>query len=38
MGQEKFQIGLGNNDTETRKKASDDFVKFWSEEAKKLDW
>ena len=35
---ETFNIGLGNNDTETRKKASDDFVSFWNEQAKGLSW
>ena len=33
-----FEIGLGNNDTETRKRADADFVSFWNEEAKKLSW
>ena len=33
-----FEIGLGNNDTETRKRANSDFVSFWNEEAKKLSW
>ncbi len=33
-----FEIGLGNNDTETRKRADSDFVSFWNEEAKKLSW
>ena len=33
-----FEIGLGNNDTETRKIADSDFVSFWNEEAKKLSW
>ncbi|MFB5645525.1 MAG: AMP-binding protein, partial [Nitrosopumilaceae archaeon] len=33
-----FEIGLGNNDTETRKRADSDFVNFWDEEAKKLSW
>ncbi len=33
-----FEIGLGNYDTETRKRADSDFVSFWNEEAKKLSW
>lgn len=33
-----FNIGLGNNDLETRKRANFDFVSFWNEEAKKLSW
>jgi acetyl-CoA synthetase len=33
-----FQIGLGNNDIETRKRADSDFVSFWNDEAKKLSW
>lgn len=33
-----FNIGLGNNDLETRKRANSDFVSFWNEEAKKLSW
>ncbi|HET6517727.1 MAG TPA: acetate--CoA ligase [Nitrosopumilaceae archaeon] len=33
-----FEIGLGNNDTETRKRADFDFESFWNEEAKKLSW
>ncbi len=33
-----FEIGLGNNDTETRKRADSDFVSFWNDEAKKLSW
>ena len=35
---EVYDIGLGNNDTITRKKASSDFVSFWDNEAKKLSW
>jgi len=35
---ENFQIGLENYDTETRKKANNDFVSFWAEQAKKLSW
>ena len=38
MEGENFQIGLENYDTETRKKANNDFVSFWAEEAKKLSW
>ncbi|MEC4848152.1 MAG: acetate--CoA ligase [Nitrosarchaeum sp.] len=34
----EFNIGLGNNDTQTRKDASLDFVSFWDEQAKNLSW
>lgn len=33
-----YQIGLGNNDAQTRKKATDDYVRFWEEQAKNLYW
>ena len=33
-----FNIGLGNNNPEIRKKAESDFVAFWEEQAKKLEW
>ncbi len=35
---ETYDIGLGNNDSEIRKKANSDFVSFWDEEAKNLFW
>lgn len=35
---ETFEIGLGNNDTETRKHADSDFVKFWDKQARGLYW
>jgi len=35
---ESFLIGLGNNDSETRKKAGADFVSFWADQAKQLHW
>lgn len=35
---EAYSIGLGNNDTITRKRASQDYIKFWEEEASKLHW
>ena len=38
MKSDSYEIGLGNHDTETRKKAKDDFVSFWNLEAKKLSW
>ncbi len=38
MEGENFQIGLENYDTETRKKANNDFVSFWAQQAKKLSW
>ena len=34
----EFNIGLGNNDTKTRKDASFDFVSFWEKQAKSLSW
>ena len=34
----EFNIGLGNYDTDTRKKADSDFTAFWNEQAKKLFW
>ena len=37
MGNE-YNIGLGNNDLETRKKADSDFISFWDEQAKNLTW
>ncbi len=33
-----YNIGLGNNDSEIRKKANSDFVSFWDEQAKNLFW
>lgn len=38
MLDEAYSIGLGNNDTITRKRASQDYIKFWEEEASKLHW
>lgn len=35
---ESYDIGLGNNDLETRKKASTNFESFWNENAKNLSW
>ncbi|MCE2615021.1 MAG: acetate--CoA ligase [Nitrosopumilus sp. (ex Thoosa mismalolli)] len=35
---EIFEIGLGNNNPEIRKKADSDFVSFWDEQAKQLTW
>ena len=35
---ETYYIGLGNNDSEIRKKANSDFVSFWGEQAKNLSW
>jgi len=35
---DSYEIGLGNNDFETRKKAKEDFVSFWNSQAKKLSW
>ena len=35
---ETYDIGLGNNDIQTRKKADSDFISFWDEQAKNLTW
>lgn len=35
---DSYLIGLGNNDTKTRKDALNDYVKFWESQAKKLHW
>jgi len=35
---ETYNIGLGNNDSEIRKKANSDFVSFWDDQAKNLSW
>jgi len=35
---EIFNIGLGNNNKELRKKSESDYVKFWEEQAKNLSW
>jgi acetyl-CoA synthetase len=33
-----YLIGLGNNDSDTRKNADKDYIKFWAEQAKNLHW
>jgi len=33
-----INIGLGNNDTETRKEADSNFITFWEKQAKNLSW
>ena len=35
---EIYNIGLGNNDIETRKESESDFVSFWGNQAKHLSW
>jgi len=35
---EIYNIGLGKNDSDLRKKADSDFVSFWGEQAKNLSW
>lgn len=35
---EKYDIGLGNKDESTRKKAEEDLVSFWNEQARSLSW
>ena len=34
----EINIGLGNNDTKTRREAESDFVAFWEKQAKNLTW
>jgi len=38
MNMDSYKIGLGNFDTETRRKAELDQTSFWNEQAKKLSW
>lgn len=38
MAKDSFTVGLGNNDSLTRKLAEEDYVKFWEKEAEKLQW
>ena len=38
MDSEIFNIGLGNNDPEFRKKSHLDFISFWDTQAKNLSW
>ncbi|MGY5150306.1 MAG: AMP-binding protein, partial [Candidatus Nitrosopumilus sp. bin_68KS] len=33
-----YDIGLGNNDVNLRKKAESDYVSFWDDQAKNLSW
>ncbi|MHA7647476.1 acetate--CoA ligase [Nitrosopumilus sp. S4] len=35
---EKYEIGLGNHNSDVRKSANSDFVSFWGEQAKHLSW
>ena len=35
---ETFDIGLGNNNPEIRNQSESDFVAFWENQAKKLNW
>ena len=35
---ETYDIGLGNHDTQLRKRADSDFESFWDEQAKNLSW
>ena len=35
---ESYDIGLGNNDLETRKRGDTDFESFWNENANNLSW
>ena len=35
---ETYNVGLGNNDTEIRKKANSDFLSFWDDQARNLYW
>ena len=38
MYSEKFNIGLGNNDSSIRFSAKKDYISFWNECAKSLSW
>lgn len=38
MNADSYKIGLGNFDTEARRKAKLDQTSFWNEQAKKLSW
>ena len=38
MSTDPYEIGLGNNDIQTRINAESDFISFWDSEAKKLFW
>ncbi|NIP62832.1 MAG: acetate--CoA ligase [Nitrosopumilaceae archaeon] len=35
---ETFEVSLGNNDTQTRSSAQNDYTTFWDSQAKNLDW
>lgn len=35
---ETFEIGLGNNDSLTRRQAKEDYVRFWDRQAQNLSW
>ncbi len=35
---DSYLVGLGNNDSETRKKATSDFISFWAQQAQNLKW
>ena len=35
---EVYDIGLGNNDSQTRQKANSNFISFWGEQSKNLFW
>lgn len=38
MGSDVYNIGLGNNDSITRKKAESDYISFWEKHAGTLSW
>jgi len=38
LNSENFEIGLGNNDISVRNNANADFISFWNERAKLLNW
>lgn len=38
MGSDVYNIGLGNNDSITRKKAESDYISFWEKHASTLSW
>ena len=35
---DSYLIGLGNNNTDTRKQATEDYVSFWNKQAKEIHW
>ena len=38
MTSERYTVSLGNNNSDIRIKAKDDFISFWDSQAKNLSW